>query len=89
MDGIMAEAANEKTVENPSSEQELLAALARETNTCKRQELLKALWRLGRDNRAEPSQSSAVKKRAPVGPTTHDRNSINHCRPDASILLID
>jgi len=42
----MAEAANEKTVEDPSREHELLKALERETNTCKRQELLKALWRL-------------------------------------------
>lgn len=85
----MAQAANEKMVEDPSSEQEVLAALERETNTCKRQELLKALWRLGKDHRAEPSQSSAVKNRAPVGSTTHDRDSTNHCRPDASILLID
>jgi len=81
MDRIMAEAANEKTVEDPSPEHELLAALERETNTCKRQELLKALWRLGKDYYSEPSQSSAVTSRALVGPTTHDLDSTNHCSP--------
>jgi hypothetical protein len=81
MDRIMAEAANAKTIEDPSPEHELLVALERETNTCKRQELLKELWRLGEDKLSEPSQSSAVTSRAPVGHTTHDRDSINHCSP--------
>ena len=63
MDRIMAEEANEKTVEDPWPEHELLKALERETNTCKRQELLKALWRVGKDYGSESSQSSAVTNR--------------------------
>ena len=81
MDRIMAEAVNEKTVEDPLPEHELLAALERETNTCKRQELLKALWRLDKEYRSEPSQSVAVTSRAPVGSTPNDRDSTNHCSP--------
>ncbi len=73
----MAEAANEKT----SPEHKLRAELERESNTCKRQELLRALWRLGKDYRSGTSQSSAVTSRAPVGHTTHDRDSTNHRSP--------
>ena len=53
----MTEIANEKRIENPSPEQELLARLERETNICKRQELLKAVWRLGKGHCSEKPQS--------------------------------
>lgn len=64
----MSSTASEWVLENAVSELVQLATLERETNTYKRQELLKALWQLQQASVPEMSQSHATSEKCKQRP---------------------